>query len=202
MIGLNECRIATTATARPPSDRSTPRAAPARRQASAATASSSSVTPPRISGSRELSVTHCDANVSNADTEQHARHDADADVPGRARQHHAGRRRAPSRRAPCECRTRWSASRRRRRRRCRDRPPTARARAREKTREQLGHQLLLRVLRQVRDPALEIAHAHDLLLAVDAHELRPHVAQHRQRRHVVVRTRICVNICIFSVYGT
>ncbi len=57
--------------------------------ASAATKSSSAVTPARIIGSRELSVIHCAANVSNARHRQDAGDESDTDVPGRARQNHA-----------------------------------------------------------------------------------------------------------------
>ena len=39
------------------------------------------------------------------------------------------------------------------------------------------------VLGEIRDPALEIPHAHDLLFAIDANELGAHVAQDRQGRH-------------------
>lgn len=58
-----------------------------------------------------------------------------------------------------------------------------------------------RVLGKVRDPAVKIPHAHDLLFAIDADELGAHIAQ-IDSGATRVRTSICVNIRIFSVYGT
>ena len=41
--------------------------------------------------------------------------------------------------------------------------------------KQVGHEALLRVLLQVRDPAVQVTYAHHLLFAVDAHDLGAHV---------------------------
>ena len=152
------------------------------RQAIAATASSSAVTPPRISGIARALGHPLRRELVEDDAEHHAGDHARGDVPRRPRQHHADdvarpgaeRHADPELVGPDRHAVRDHAvetDRRQRQRQHREDP------------EQPRHQPLLRVLGQVGDPAVEIAHAHHLLLAIDADQLGAHVAQDRQRRH-------------------